>query len=473
MTRWLVFVCCLWLAPTTSFARVGETPHLKQYGAVRDLSGIRSAGVLRVLVNQSRASSGEFNGEAIGTEYRRLEAFERYLNKSLPKGRPLKVVFIPKPKSELLPALLKGEGDLVAPGELLAGPLDKHLVRSDSVIENVPLVVVGKKGHRRLGRLEQLSGRQVVLPVGSAAEAPLRELNQQLIKRKLKPIKLESVDPSLAVEDVLEMVNAGIFPLAVVEQPIAERWAKILPKLRVERRLVVAKQQDMTWVVRRGSPNLRTSLNHFLADYRLPSSDAAFQQAYQRMHKVRNPLGKDDHERLVEVRPVLQRYASTYDLDWLTLAAMAYKESGLDGTAKGSGGATGLMQITPSAARSVGVKNIRTVDGNVQAAARYMAKLRKNFFSSRLIDERERRAFVLAAYNMGPERVQRLRAKAKKQGLDPNKWFFQVERIAAEEIGMGVVSYVSSVNKYYLAYARERSRLEPGQRSSNLRLTSR
>lgn len=29
-----------------------------------------------------------------------------------------------------------------------------------------------------------------------------------------------------------------------------------------------------------------------------------------------------------------------------------------------------------------------------------------------------------------------------------------------EQVGMGVVSYVSSVNKYYLAYARERYSLE-------------
>lgn len=96
------------------------------------------------------------------------------------------------------------------------------------------------------------------------------------------------------------------------------------------------------------------------------------------------------------------------------------------------------------------------------AASRYLTKIRKQFFSSKHLDERERLAFTLAAYNMGPERVQNLRTQARRRGLDPNRWFFQVERVAAEEIGMGVVSYVSSVNKYYLAYERERVRLSPG-----------
>ena len=36
-----------------------------------------------------------------------------------------------------------------------------------------------------------------------------------------------------------------------------------------------------------------------------------------------------------------------------------------------------------------------------------------------------------------------------------------IERVAAEQLGMGVVNYVSSVNKYYLAYQRERDGLEP------------
>ncbi|MNW21425.1 hypothetical protein D3C71_2223460 [compost metagenome] len=54
-----------------------------------------------------------------------------------------------------------------------------------------------------------------------------------------------------------------------------------------------------------------------------------------------------------------------------------------------------------------------------------------------------------------------MRAEARRRGLNANQWFFQVERIAMEQVGMGVVSYVNSVNKYYLAYDRERYLLEP------------
>ncbi|MNP13833.1 membrane-bound lytic transglycosylase F [compost metagenome] len=107
------------------------------------------------------------------------------------------------------------------------------------------------------------------------------------------------------------------------------------------------------------------------------------------------------------------------------------------------------------------MSNIANLDGNVQAGARYLSMIRRKFFASPQLNERERMAFVLAAYNMGPERVQGMRAEARRRGLNPNQWFFQVERIAMEQVGMGVVSYVNAVNKYYLAFDRERESLEP------------
>ncbi len=45
-----------------------------------------------------------------------------------------------------------------------------------------------------------------------------------------------------------------------------------------------------------------------------------------------------------------------------------------------------------------------------------------------------------------------LRKEAKAQGLDPNKWFNNVELVAAKRIGRETVTYVSNIYKYYLAY---------------------
>jgi len=467
----LTLFCLMALTPLPANAVLAGPPVVMKKSQVRDLAAIRSSKVLRVLVNQSRNSWGEVQGEDIGVEYHRLKAFEQYLNDHVRDGQRITLKMIPRPKDQLLIALQRGEGDLVAPGELLDTTGSHDIDASDPIMSHVPLVVVGAKGERSFKRIDQLSGRTLMLSNCSAADEAVHQLNQKLALHKLPPVKIEWVDPSLAVEDVLEMVQAGIFHLTVVELPIAERWARVMPKLRVDKALTLSSNRDMNWYVRQDASMLRASIDRFLATYRPPANqDAAFQRVYQKLYKVHSPLAQEDRKRLEKLRPILQRHADEQGMDWLNLAALAFKESALEPASKGSGGPTGLLQITPSAAQRVGVSNIQSVDNNVQAGAKYLAMLRRKFFASPRVNERERMAFTLAAYNLGPERVQSMRAESKRRGLNPNQWFFQVERVAMEQAGMGVVSYVNSVNKYYLAYDRERGSLEtPTQRKVAIR----
>lgn len=449
------------LMPMTASARQAGPQVVQHNTQVRDLPAIRSSKVLRVLVNQSRNSSGDVQGEEIGVEYHRLQAFENYLNGHARDAQRVTFKIIPKAKNQLLSALRRGEGDLVAPGELLDATGVEGIQASAPIVSQVPLLLIGVKGERAFKHVEQLSGRTLSLPAGSAADEAVHQLNQRLALRKLPPVKIEWVDPSLAVEDVLEMVQAGIFHLTVVEKPIAERWDRVMPKLRVDRALALSTGSDMHWYVRQDASALRASIDQFLTTYRAPvDQDVVLQKAYKGLYRVHNPLARADRKRLEQLRPMLQRHADAQGIDWLSLAALAFKESALDPFAKGSGGATGLLQITPSAAQRVGVGNIQTADNNVQAGARYLALIRRKFFSGPRFNERERMAFTLAAYNLGPERVQRMRAEARRRGLNPNQWFFQTERVAMEQVGMGVVSYVNSVNKYYLAFDRARDSLE-------------
>ncbi|MFZ3182637.1 MAG: lytic transglycosylase F [Pseudomonadales bacterium RIFCSPLOWO2_12_59_9] len=455
-----LLICLLALLPLSATARLAGSLHAeKNAPPAHDLAEIRSSGVLRVLINQSRNSSAEVKGQALGTEQQRLRAFEQYLNRD--NSRKLSIKLIPKAKNQLLPALLRGEGDLVVPGELLNPGQEQAVSASRALHAQVPVVLVSAKGARRYLRLQQLAGRSLTLAQGSAAEEAIRQVNQQLAARHLAPILIEWADPSLAVEDVLEMVQAGLYPLTAVELPIAERWAKVMPKLRIDRHLQLDNRGDMHWYLSRQAPMLGATLERFLQSYVSPADqDAAFLRVNRRAYRVHNPLARADRQKLEKLRPLLQRHALQNDFDWLSLAALAYKESSFNPRARGGNAPSGLMQITASAAQSVGVSNSKSLEGNVQAAAKYMGMLRRRFFASPQIAESERLAFVLAAYNMGPERVQGLRAEARRRGLNPNQWFFQVERVAMEQVGMGVVGYVSSVNKYQLAFARERESLE-------------
>jgi len=82
------------------------------------------------------------------------------------------------------------------------------------------------------------------------------------------------------------------------------------------------------------------------------------------------------------------------------------------------------------------------------------------------INQLDKTLFTFASYNAGPNRIAGLRKKAQKDGLDPNKWFGNVELEVAKSIGQETVTYVGNVYKYYVAYKltlQERMQKEKGK----------
>jgi membrane-bound lytic murein transglycosylase MltF len=65
-----------------------------------------------------------------------------------------------------------------------------------------------------------------------------------------------------------------------------------------------------------------------------------------------------------------------------------------------------------------------------------------------------------AGYNVGPNRINRLRRVAKVRGLNPNKWFNNVELVVAAKVGLEPVQYVGNIYKYDIAYKRVLADLE-------------
>jgi membrane-bound lytic murein transglycosylase MltF len=127
-------------------------------------------------------------------------------------------------------------------------------------------------------------------------------------------------------------------------------------------------------------------------------------------------------------------------------------------------GAIGVMQVMPTTARdpSVGIPNIEDLESNIHAGIKYNRWVADNYFNDPGIERVSKALFVFASYNAGPNRIARLRQEAAKQGLDPNKWFGNVELVVQRKVGREPVQYVANIYKYYLTYrmmteAKERS----------------
>ena len=134
------------------------------------------------------------------------------------------------------------------------------------------------------------------------------------------------------------------------------------------------------------------------------------------------------------------------------LAAQGYQESLLNQNAKSQVGAIGVMQVMPKTGASLKVGDIRKAEPNIHAGAKYMDQLMTRYFQDAKFDEQNRTLFAFASYNAGPGNISKMRREAEKRGLDPDKWFNNVEVVTAEKIGIETTTYVRNIYKYYVAY---------------------
>ena len=127
------------------------------------------------------------------------------------------------------------------------------------------------------------------------------------------------------------------------------------------------------------------------------------------------------------------RYVFGMQAPVAVLAAQVHQESGWDANAR-SAYASGLAQFTPGTARDMARLYPRELGKaaplNPGWALLALCRYDKQLYESMSFaaTEADRWAFTLSAYNGGPGWIPRDRAAAKAQGLDPARWWGNVER---------------------------------------------
>ena len=125
-------------------------------------------------------------------------------------------------------------------------------------------------------------------------------------------------------------------------------------------------------------------------------------------------------ERLPKYQESFEMMAKRYDLDWRLLAAIGYQESKWNPKAVSGTGVRGLMMLTQSTAREMGVKNRNDAFQSIQGGTKYFFALKKRI--PREIQEPDKTWFALAAYNVGLGHVRDARKLTEQLGGNRNRW---------------------------------------------------
>jgi membrane-bound lytic murein transglycosylase MltF len=427
----------------------------KQY--TDDLDGLLKRRYIRVLTTFNRTNFFIAGGKQYGFEYSLLKDYEKFLNKKI-KRRDLKVVvdFIPVSRDKLLPLLVEGYGDIAAAGLTITPERLKKVNFTDPYLKGVDEIIVIHKSVKGLKTLYDLSGRIVYIRESSSYYENLQELNRRFKQKGLRPVRIQKANEELETEDILEMVNSGAVKITVSDSHIATIWSKIFHDIILRTDLKIKENQKIAWMVRKNNPLLRNSLNRFLKTHKKGTllGNIYFNRYYKNTKWIKNPLSKSERAKLEKYKKLFKKYAQAYGFDWMLVMALAYQESGLDNNKKSHTGAVGVMQILPRTAadKRINIRDVHKVENNIHAGVKYLAFLRDRYFNEKQLRERDRVRFVLAAYNAGPTKIKRARALARKMGLNPDKWFRNVEMAVLKIVGQETVQYVSNINKYYLLF---------------------
>ena len=414
--------------------------------------------LVRVSVPFSRTLYFNDRGRERGLSAELVRDFEGYINRKYRKKlgrRPITVVIIPSTRDGLLSEVAAGFSDIVA-GNLTVTEdrlrmVDFAVPRGARTVSEV--LLTGPRSPA-ITSIHDLAGKTVHVRRASSYFESLFALNENFRGERRARIKLVLVPDAVEDEDMMEMLNAGSLEAIVVDDWKARLWAKVLPRVKIHEDVVLRESGKIGWAIRKGSPKLEAAINDFFVNYANKQGVIPYrlQQYQKQIGFIKDPTATAEWKRFQKTLDLFRKYGEKYHFDPLMLAAQGYQESRLQQSARSPAGAIGIMQVMPATGKAMKVGDIKVLEPNIHAAAKYLDQIMTRYFSDAHFSDSERALFAFASYNAGPTRISSLRRLAAKRGLDPDHWFGGVELVVAEKVGIETTRYVRNIYKYYIAY---------------------
>lgn len=424
-----------------------------------DLAEIRDKRVLRLLTRNSSATYFLWRGRLVGFEYELVRAFAESLDVRLE-------VIVPRPGEDMFAMLAEGKADLIAAAMTPTDDRERRGIAYSRPYNYVSQVVVAPVGEANLTHPHDLAHRTIYVRHSSAYWNTLSRLRDSGV-----PLILQAAPEHLETEEIIGLVAGEIYPLTVADSHVLD--IELTWRDDVKSAFPLGEQVPLAWAVRESNPKLLAAIDEFLErEYRGLTYNVLHRKYFEDPKKIRHLLQSRSNPdgRLSPYDDLIKQHAERHGFDWRMIVAQAYVESGFDPHARSFAGAVGLLQVLPSTAPDFSIDELEDPEINVRAGVRYLDWVRDRFEAQ--LPVRDRMWFALAGYNVGLGHVRDARRLAAQQGLNPDRWFDNVERamllLSRPEYarsaqhgycrGSEPVSYVREIRATYEAYLDEFAR---------------
>jgi len=275
--------------------------------------------------------------------------------------------------------------------------------------------LVYKQGQKRPRNLNELNGNLTVID-GSSHLETLQQLKRD------NPTLSWQTTTQYNPDQLLKQLIEGSIDYTIADSTVLARNRRRYPDISLA--MTLSKPQPLAWAV---SDKTDDSLFGEVIDFfgQIQSDGTMIQLEEKYFGHVQRFDYVDTRAFIRAIEATLPKYQLLFELnagtiDWLQLAATAYQESHWDPVARSPTGVRGMMMLTMSTAKQVGVANRLDAEQSIQGGARYLKQLLKRLPES--IEKDQQFWFALAAYNIGLGHLHDARALARRLNKNPDSW---------------------------------------------------
>lgn len=373
------------------------------------LENIQKGGELVVLTRNTSTTYYEGPEGPTGFEHDLVQAFANYLG--------VKVRFVIKDSvSEVLTAMENGEGDIAAAGLTRTEKRDKKFLFGPDYFQ-VQQQVVCRRGNKIPKTLEDLPNFEISLIKDSSYAERMEELKEDIPELTWHTVS------DMPTAQLLERVWKKELKCVISDSNIVAINRRYFPELIIA--FPITEEQPLGWILKPGSTELKAKVEHWLDEFEQSNQLVALKDRYFSYLPIFDYFDirtyhKRIRSRLPRYEAEFKKAAKRYELPWTLLAAQAYQESHWERNAKSPTGVRGIMMLTQTTAKQVGVKNRLDPRQSIQGGAKYLSQLLERIPPE--VAPADRVWFALAAYNVGMGHIYDARMLAEQLGKDPDQW---------------------------------------------------
>lgn len=387
----------------------GTPPH--------DLIEIKLSGELRALVDNSSTSYFIYKGNPMGYEYELLSEFAKAIDVDL-KIIPIENL------DHVIDSLNNFKGDVIAANLTVTKKRKEAVEFSSPLIQSKQILIQRNTKEKLISSPMQLEGKEVYVRKNSSFFKRLENLSEEIGGE----ILIQAVAGNITVEELIKKVSEEEIDYTIADQHVAKINASYYRNLNI--RTAISLEQEMAWAVRKESPDLLIAMNEWLRNFK---KTADFRVIYLKYFgntslyksRIKSELYTAKSGMLSPYDDIIKKESKNINWDWRLLTSLIYQESNFDSEATSWAGASGLMQLMPETAQQYGVDSSANDQQNITAGVNYLKWIDQQF-QEKIVDENERRKFVLAAYNVGLGHIFDAIRLAEKYELNPEIWFDNV-----------------------------------------------